>query len=222
MQCTSQSKQSGYQCRKDAVVGYQVCHIHGGKTPRGLAHPSTTHGRYSKSLPARMLSKYDEAREDREFLALSEDIALIDARLEDVLGRVDTGECGENWKALGLAVKEFNEFERKATCAVTEGKRDEYNADRNERMRMICFLVEAGISDFNAWQELKGWLETRRKTVETEQKRLVSMQQMMSADQAEMLKARILSIIRANVQDRHALTAISREFELLTPQGRVE
>ena len=40
-QCTAKSKQSGQQCRRNAVPGKDKCHIHGGKTP-------SKHGGYSK------------------------------------------------------------------------------------------------------------------------------------------------------------------------------
>jgi len=189
------------------------CRMHSGKALAGIASPAFKHGRYSRRLPERMLPRYDEARADREYLALSDDIALIDSRIEDVLTRVDTGECGENWRALAMAVKEFNEFERKAQGTTNEGKRDEYLRDRDERMRSICLLVEAGISDIAAWNELAGWLERRRRTVETEQKRLIAMQEMVTADQVALIHGRYIGIIKRNVTDPATLGAISRELD---------
>ena len=61
--CTAISKRSGKQCRRPASHGRIVCHIHGGKSPRGLAHPSMTHGRLSKHVPRRMLADYQARAE---------------------------------------------------------------------------------------------------------------------------------------------------------------
>ena len=40
-QCAAKSKQSGERCQKKATPGFDVCHIHGSKTP-------SKHGAYSK------------------------------------------------------------------------------------------------------------------------------------------------------------------------------
>jgi len=39
-QCTAKSKRSGERCKKDAVIGMGVCHIHGGKSLVGTDNPA--------------------------------------------------------------------------------------------------------------------------------------------------------------------------------------
>ena len=48
------------------MVGLDVCHIHGGKSLRGPAHPHFTTGRYSTVLPTRLLARYRAAEKDAE------------------------------------------------------------------------------------------------------------------------------------------------------------
>jgi hypothetical protein len=189
--------------------------MHNGNAPRGIASASFKTGKHSKYLPERMIARYDEARADREFLALQEDIALIDSRISDVLQRVDTGDCGENWKALGMAVREFNEFERKAKNTINPQKQAEWTAERDERMRMICVLVEAGLSDYKNWQELGCWLEKRRVTVESEQKRLVAMKELATSDQVAQLFGGIARAVHIYVTDPDEKSNLSREMDKL-------
>lgn len=48
MQCSARSKQSGERCKKDAVAGTTVCHIHGGKSLKGADSPAFKTGQYSR------------------------------------------------------------------------------------------------------------------------------------------------------------------------------
>src|SRR5690606_14036435 len=63
-QCKAKSKRSGVRCKKDAVIGGEVCHIHGGKTPKGVDSPQYIHGRYSKTLPQQIRAKIETDASD--------------------------------------------------------------------------------------------------------------------------------------------------------------
>lgn len=225
-QCTAKSKRSQKQCKKSAVRGFTVCEIHGGKTPTGIALPQTTSGRYSKNLPTRFLSRYETSLKDPEILALSDDVALLDARLEDLLSKVDTGETGETWRALMDAVQEFEKSERAAQSGGNQsggkragGNQAEHRLNREEAMRTIIVLCQAGMADYAAWAEVGKTLEQRRKTAETETKRRLSMRTMISEDRALLMQSAILDIIRRNVTDRNTLSSISRDFGKLALGG---
>jgi len=88
-QCEATSKRSGERCRKHAMRGRNVCMSHGGKTPRGAASPHFKTGRYSRSLPGRLVATYEEALSDPRLLSLREDIALTDAMLMETLSQLD-------------------------------------------------------------------------------------------------------------------------------------
>ena len=107
MQCTAKSKRTGKQCKGWSVPGRTVCYQHGGATPRGMALPQTKTGRYSRDLPTRLAARYQESLSDPDLLALREEIALIDARLGDLLKRVDSGESGVLWDLLQKTYREF-------------------------------------------------------------------------------------------------------------------
>ncbi len=202
--CRAKSKRTHERCQRPAMKGRELCYHHGGKSLVGIANPAFTTGRYSKHLPSRLAARYDESRSDTELLALREDIALIDSRLADVLGRVDTGESGEKWRQLTQAAKAYRQasMDNQADC-----------------LAWILALIEVGTQDYAAWNDVRSLLQERCKLVESERKRYVEMGQMITADRAMVLLAQITDIIRRNVVDKQALAAISSDLGRLVSVG---
>ena len=187
------------------------CRIHGGKSLIGQASGTFQTGRYSKLLPARLAARYQEAQSDVNLLALRDEIALLDARLGDVLGTVDTGESSKIWKELQAVNGELQVAIRakdngKATQAASELSR----------------LVSAGGADLEAWNDVMNLLDQRRRLVESERKRLVELQQVITTERAMTLLSVVLDTIRTHVTDRSILAAISADFRKLTTIDAVE
>jgi hypothetical protein len=199
MQCAAKSKQTGRQCKKQAVPGKRVCRIHGGATPVGIASHAFRHGRYSKYLPTNMLPRYRQAYDDPNLLALNEEIALVDARLADLLVRVDQGESGALWLEL-----------RSAHHDLLQARHD--TAKLAAALERIGNLIQRGATDTSFSKEIGEQIEQRRRLVESERRRLVELQQYMSYEQALGMAQALLEAIRTHVEDRKVLSAISTEF----------
>jgi hypothetical protein len=86
--CRATSKQSGERCKRHAAKGLNVCSMHGGKSLRGVDSPRFKTGRHSKYLPDRLAERYEEALNDAELTRLNDEIAVVDARLQDLLDRL--------------------------------------------------------------------------------------------------------------------------------------
>jgi hypothetical protein len=203
-QCAGTSKASGGPCPRPAMKGRTVCYHHGGKTPRGLASPQTTHGRYSRHLPTRMAARYQEAQADPELLVLRDEIALLDSRLSDILSRVDTGESGALWSELTKSWEAFS----LARSAGNVPKMTELLAHHEA-------LLTRGRADYAAWAEIGSLLDRRARFVESERRRYVEMQQMVSVEQAMLFLGAVTDAIRRHVSDRDTLSALGRELEHL-------
>lgn len=198
--CGAKTK-AGTPCKNAPVKGRTRCRLHGGATPRGMANPNTKHGKYSKYLPARLQAKYEEAESDGDLIALRSELALIDARVIDLVQRVDTGEAGDTWRKLGRA---YDEMVRATKAKNTAGMR--------AALEQIGDLIDKGKDDYAAWDEVTNLLEQRRKLVETERKRLVEMEQMITSERAMMLVGAVAGVIKAHVSDPKQLAAISRDI----------
>ena len=77
-------------------------------------------------------------------------------------------------------------------------------------------------ANVDARKELADLLDQSRKLVESERKRYVEMQQMLTTEQAMTMLAMVVETIRRHVTDRAALAAISADIAKLvvaTPRG---
>lgn len=208
MQCQAKAKSTGEQCGRRAVAGKRVCTVHGGLTPSGPASPHWKDGGRSKYLPKRLLDDYQASLDNPDKLVLDEDIALIDARLSDVLRRVDSGESGQVWRDLREAKREYEAAQRaRDTAAVAVA------------VNTIMDLISRGTHDSAAWAEVTGLIERRRKLVESERKRLVEAQQLVHRDQAAALLGLLVDAVRRHVRDDATLRAITNEYARLTGLG---
>ncbi len=204
MQCTAKNK-SGNPCKQHAINGTTKCYLHGGKSLAGIASPSLKHGRYSKHLPERLAGRYNEALADPKLMELRDEIALMGARLAELVGRVEAGDSTGRWKALQAAFADLRDATRRADKpGVTFA------------MAALENAIKSGGNDYATWREIAELTEQRRKLVESEQKRLVAMQQMITSEQAMILLAAITDTVRKHVTDKSALAAISTELKQLT------
>ena len=194
-------KKDGTPCRMSAMPNGR-CRLHGGKSLAGMASPTFRSGKYSRYLPARMAARYEEAVSDPALLELRGDIALTDARLADLLGRVDSGESGALWARLMQARLDLLAYRRAGDTVKTA-----------EALNVLLDLVGQGHADYRAWAEIGGVIEQRRKLVESERKRLVEMQQTLTVERAMLLIGAISGVIKAHVHDRTTLAAIGRDIE---------
>lgn len=200
VKCDAKSKRTGAPCKARAVKGSNKCYHHGGKSLSGPASPTFKTGRYSKYLPARLAGRYQEAQEDTELLALRDEVSLVDSRLADLLRRVDTHEAGHWWRELRRVHSEYQSAEKKADIPAMRHWLSEWGR-----------IAQFGLTDYAAWNEVYNVLEQRRKLVESERKRLVEMQQMITSERAMLLITALVDVVRQHVSDRNTLAAISAD-----------
>jgi len=180
------------------------CFLHGGKSVSGIASPNYKHGRYSKVLPTGLAERYERSLDDDDILALRDEIALLDTRLADLVNSLDIGTSKDLWKGLRTSYNNLR---------TALGQQDPASA--NEAMRALGRAISAGTQERQTWDEVYTLLDARRKLVESEAKRLIQMQQVITAEQAMVLLSRVQQAIIENVTDKRALAAIAAEFREL-------
>lgn len=204
--CTATSKTTGERCRNAAVTGYTVCRMHGAGSPthgRPGGRP-ITHGRYSKRLPDRLAARYRESQRDPRLLELRDEINLLDARLGELLDHLPTGESGLRWRQVQMAFDNM-------TAVIAGGDAELFRLALDRLSR----AVRGGDHEYQVWQEICQVIEQRKRLVESERKRLVDMQQMITAEHAFGLMTSIAAIIREYVRDGATLAAISTKLRAL-------
>jgi hypothetical protein len=204
MRCRATSKRSQERCKRWATPGREVCRMHGGRTLMGLAAPRLKTGRYSKFLPTRLAADYERAAHDPELQALRHELAVVDARIADLLRRVDTGEAGERWQHARTAWQTLKRAEAEARPLLQARATAELDG-----------LFEQAVGDYAAWRDILQLIERRRKLVESEAKRLGAMQQMMPKEEAMLWLSAVVAILKRHITDRETLQKISLDLNAL-------
>lgn len=188
-------KKNGEICKGQALPNGR-CKFHGGMNiPPGPDHPNYKTGKYSKFLPKKLLETYEQSLNDPNLLALKQEIAVIDSRIVELLGKVDQGEAGELWKKLK---------DKYRSCL-----KEEDGVKQTMLLSDLGQLINCGYKDHMTWGEIYVVLEQRKKLVESERKRYIEMGQMITAEQAAILISQVSKLITDNVEDRETLLKIT-------------
>ncbi len=188
------------RCAAPAQTGYYFCNYHG----RYKLRDRRTDIVRRDHLPKRLLESYDAALVDKELLLLRRDLALIEARIDDLLDRADTGESGNVWKELKTTMKAFEHASRAGEEATAQA-----------HFENIRDLILKGNEDYSIWGEISGLVEQRKRLVESERKRLMEMHQMISAERVMALMERIASVIERHVNDTKIRRQIGYDIKAL-------
>lgn len=206
MRCGAKTR-TGAPCQAHAMENGR-CRMHGGGTPRGIANPNTKHGKFSKDLPTRMLADYEAELTDGELLNLSDAIALIRSRQKEIIRSLSTGGASAIWGELSETYGELMEAQR---------AKDKDQVSRS--LKHIGELIRDGGADAKTWRELADLMEQERKLIDTEQKRRVAMQTMVTAEKGQLLVKALLASVNAHVSDKRILAAIGADIMGLVGDG---
>lgn len=206
---------AGELCKGLAVEGKTKCRKHGGLSPSGMLSATYKHGRYSKHLPTKLAQRYQEALSNPRLLSLDSDVALMEARLAQLLEQVDTGESAARWRQLQEALEAFSQ----AMAAGDLAQMDRHFAT----MRQV---VQRGAADARAWEEVYAVVETRLKQVPAHVKTLQTLQQMLTVQQHMLMVGALTEAAVRAVQKyadvatgRKILTQMQGEFVALSTLG---
>lgn len=197
---------NGTPCRAIAMANGR-CRIHGGKSPVGIGSARYTTGRWSKYMPAHMMTRYQEAMEDEELLALRQDIAVLDARVMELFGHITTGESETGWEAAKEALVEVR-------VAISKQDPDLMS----QALNALQEIIFKGSDDYKIWAEIQSTMEQRRRFIESERRRLLDMEQLITAERAVLFTGALLEIIKQHVTDRPTLAKIANDVSRLLNQ----
>ena len=190
-------------CQRLPVAGgANRCKFHGGASLSGVAHPQYKDGSRARGVIARKLGQmYEDALQDDRLLELRSDLAIIEYRLADLIDNMEEMDSGDNWK-------EVERLYSRMRKAVQSNNQQSFLSNLN----LLGQLITKGVSEHDRWQVIIDTIQNRRILVESERRRLVEMQQMMTAEQAMAMLTYVVSVIRKHVDDPKTLAAISTDI----------
>lgn len=211
-------RKPGQFCTKNPVTGRERCEMHGGKSPRGVDHPSFKHGRYSKSIPARLASKYEEILTDPRRLELDHELAVMVARNEEILASLYDGESDGLRKRMREEKRAMEAARRKAAAAQDAGDAEtesRYSQAAVGHLNNIMRMIERGATDAERWLEWVSNTDHLRRLAESERKRKVEDHQIATTEEIMALMGAVLAVITRHVTDVRIRQAIGMELDSL-------
>ena len=179
------------KCTRSAVTGYSVCQVHGaGSKKRPGGRPTKT-GIYSKYLPKRIASRYEEFLGDPTSLDLENEIAVAKARLTELLERADSGESYDAWE-------DAKNIYTDLTGAIKAGD----IITSNLCLQELNKVIGRGVHDYASWSEIRVQTGHFVKLVESQRKYLVENNQMITAQQITCLMAAIVTIVGRAIKNK--------------------
>lgn len=199
MQCKAKSR-SGERCKNPAVEGRDVCRKHGGLSLAGPAHPSFKHGKRTRAryIPERYAAAVHRAMIDPALLELRPQLALLEAREEELLRDIADGDSSANRKRMiRLATDRATERQR-AQEARSRGDEDgarDHLRRASELADEVCSLAIAGGKSDEVWRDdILNLIEAKRKAADSERKRIESERQYMTTQETVTMLARVTTI----------------------------
>ena len=199
-------------CHAYPVRGREKCRLHGGKVPRGADHPHFKHGRYSKDLRRDLLFDYFHALEQEDLYDQSDEIAVLEARLKYLMRQASAGETYEDLIAsVQTGVNELNEIIQEYKRRKDADSKLELDALRRVETAMVGFLRQIS-NEQRFWEEYYTVVDQHRKLIESERKRELDSQKLMTEQQVHVLLTFLTNLIRKYVPDAHARNQIAAEL----------
>ena len=163
------------------------------------------------TLPKRLVKSYLLAIEDPDILEATDDIALLIARRDDLLAKLEDGEFGPKlWTELRKTFERFNVARKRAARGST--KAAEQMADELDRLEK---LIAKGYHEDLIWQELVAVLEQRRRLSITEMRRRERAEEIITKDQFKTLLGYIINSIQMRVSNKDEAMAILADIQNL-------
>ena len=178
---------AGSRCRHQAISNSMFCGIHARDVEPADDH-SAEQGRYTGYVGV-LESKYQDALQDRYLLHLRDEIAILDARLKDLLPQVKEGANAAAWKKVTAQYRLLKTAFKKEDMGSVHALLDTLDEAMAEGKREI-----------DLWFDIQATMEQRRKLVETEQKYLAQTNQMIPLESAIVLLSGTISAIKNSLK----------------------
>jgi hypothetical protein len=203
------ANRAGEPCKR-APMKNGRCSKHGGMTPVGVASPHFKHGKYSKYLPQRLKTTFDEAikQESGTMLDHSAEVALYNSRLVELISALDTETASEQVLKIRRLWQEFNRLNRAA--ATSRANQEKLGPRLAVLVLELDDAIERAAEDWMIWKDVDAVVNQSVKLGKYEMERLEKAHRMVATEHVLGLFTELMQLVREHVSDESALRAIQR------------
>lgn len=151
------------------------------------------------------MERYNQLRTNPDYIALQDEITLVDVRINTLLSSIEH-------KGSGIQIRRLKiEFDR-----MRLGLKLNNAVMANEAVITMQNVFDEALAEMFAWEEITRLIELRRRLSSTEQERIVQAQAILTSEEVMAFVGRLSAVLRANVKDDRALSVIAGEIRNLT------
>ncbi|HPC91836.1 MAG TPA: hypothetical protein P5317_11950 [Myxococcota bacterium] len=196
--CRAKGK-NGQRCKRQAIDDTGYC---AQCAPQNLSRtpikPTVQELRRYAHLPPALLERYERSLDDPNLLAMNQELALVDARLGQLIAQLTASVDFEN---LADAISDLElSLQRQDTDGFQIA------------LRSIKTMISRGKQEEKVWEDISKTVLLRKSIVDAERSYMVRAGQMITMEHAIVMASRLLGLMALHVQDVTALAQIRNDF----------
>jgi hypothetical protein len=208
--CKGTSRQSKERCKRRRSPGSEYCILHGGRAPKGGAHPGFKHGRRSSYMPAGLFEHFNNFVNDPKIAHHRSSIAQIDALVEEAWDDYEVGGSPELWRKLKTAWREVEKARAGRDAVGLWQTLDE-----------VGRLIGQGGEQTQRMDRIVKLLDQRRKHANSELKRRQAEERTFTHEEAAAFYKGMGEAVRKHVGDRKIRRAILNDIAAIAGKAEI-
>jgi hypothetical protein len=209
--CKGTSRQSKERCKRRRSPGSEYCILHGGRAPKGGAHPGFKHGRRSSYMPAGLFEHFNNFVNDPKIAHHRSSIAQIDALVEEAWDDYEVGGSPELWRKLKTAWREVEKARAGRDAVGLWQTLDE-----------VGRLIGQGGEQTQRMDRIVKLLDQRRKHANSELKRRQAEERTFTHEEAAAFYKGLGEAVRKHVGDRKIRRAILNDIAAIVGKAEID
>ncbi len=197
-------------CQSYPIGNRERCYFHGGQQRRGEDNPLFKGRGYTRDMPERILHRFAEAMEDPELGGLASEIALLDARIGEVLAKMPAHESLVGWAIMGSGLGTLNSALSHLLAALPED--DPSRQDMELALETMTEALTDANAEYRAWENIESLIQQRRRVVDTERKRESELKANMTYKEVLVFIAQLQTALVEEISDKELLQRIGRRI----------
>jgi hypothetical protein len=166
-------------------------------------------GKYRGALPDFLTDRFDAILGDPEITSLDRAIALIDLRIEATLQGLDIGDSALLWQRIRAAADTLGKWVLQDAVPASDDRMI-LDAPQRDSLLELLRLINHGVNERAAWDEVVNLVERRRRLASAETRRRHLDREVYSRAQVLAWQEAINAAVQEHVIDPATLEAIER------------
>jgi len=178
-----------------------------GDAPAGAMTPNQDSDDFRGSLPVHIATRYERAALNLDPTSLTRLIALLDVRIQNALTGLDIGDSTLLWERLRAAADTLVAIEHEPADSETR------EARRRTAIHNLVTLIDHGLDERVAWDEVVTLIDRRRRLCSTEMRRRQLNRALLATAEYERWQHHIGEVLVKHIPDADTLAAISDDLD---------